>query len=51
LVQTGEKDVSTSTANPYTILLEIAKAVYLEDVLFGKHDTPQRLEVNDFRSK
>jgi hypothetical protein len=34
-----------STISPASIMHEIAKAAYLEDVLFGKTGSIQRLEV------
>ena len=35
------------TSNPFTIMLEIAQACYLEEVLFGKKDSAQRLEISE----
>ena len=35
-------------ANPVSIMLEIARAVYLEDVLFGKKDSKDRVEIVSF---
>ena len=34
--------------NPFTIMLEIAKACYLEDVLFAKADSVTRNEISQF---
>ncbi|CDW72012.1 aminoacyl-trna synthetase cofactor [Stylonychia lemnae] len=36
------------TANPSSIMLEIARSVYLEEVLFGKPDSLTRLEILSF---
>ncbi len=33
------------TINPFSIMQEIAKAVYLEEILFGKANSQQRTEV------
>lgn len=41
----GEEERPVQTANPATIMLEIAKSVYLEEVLFGKQSSLQRLEI------
>lgn len=35
----GGSDQPVQTINPTTIMLEIAKAVYLEDVMLGKGDS------------
>jgi glutathione S-transferase len=44
-----EKDgEATSTTNPISIMLEIARSVYLDDVLFGKKDSKERSEVESF---
>ena len=46
LVKTGnENDKSLSTANPFSIMQEIAKAAYIEDVIVGKPNSLDRLEV------
>jgi len=34
-----------STSNPITILREISRAAYLEDVMFGKRDSKERYEI------
>jgi len=39
-------DEVLSTINPFGIMQEIAKGVYLEEVLFGKFDSQQRTEVS-----
>jgi len=41
----NEGEEPQQTLNPYSIMQEIARAVYLEDVLFGKLESPQRTEV------
>lgn len=38
-------DEVVSTINPFGIMQEIAKGVYLEEVLFGKFDSTHRTEV------
>ena len=35
-------------ANPFTIMLEIARVCYLEDILFGKADSLARSEVSQW---
>ena len=40
-----EEEANIQTINPISIMQEIAKAVYLDEVLFGKFDSPQRSEV------
>jgi hypothetical protein len=37
-----EEEANVQTINPFSIMQEIARAVYLEDVLFGKFDSAQR---------
>ena len=32
--------------NPFTIMLEIAKGCYLEDILFHKADSMERIEIS-----
>lgn len=34
-----------STSNPITILQEISRAAYLEDIMFGKRDSKERYEI------
>jgi hypothetical protein len=36
-----------SVANPFTILLEISRGCYLEDVLFGKAGSLERTQVSE----
>lgn len=45
---TNENEEPVSTLNPVSITQEIARAVYLEDILFGKAGTAQRLEILSF---
>ena len=40
-----EEEANVQTINPLSIMQEISRAVYLEDVLFGKFDSPQRFEI------
>lgn len=40
-----EEEANVQTINPFSIMQEIARAVYLEDVLFGKFDSAQRFEI------
>jgi hypothetical protein len=40
------KDVRLT--NPFTIMLEIARACYLEEILFGKADSVTRTEIGQF---
>jgi hypothetical protein len=42
----AEGEEPLQTVNPYSIMQEIAKAVYLEDVLFGKLGSSHRTEVS-----
>lgn len=46
LKQESEGEEPHQTLNPYSIMQEIARAVYIEDVLFGKLGSPQRTEVS-----
>ena len=34
--------------NPFTIMLEIARAAYLEDILFAKADSVARNEIGQY---
>jgi len=40
-----EEEANVQTINPFSIMQEIARSVYLEDVLFGKFDSAQRFEI------
>lgn len=42
----GEEPVSC--ANPMTIMLEIARAAYLEEILFGSSKGKERAEILSF---
>ena len=46
----AQSDEPQQTVNPYSIMQEIAKAVYLEDVLFAKFGSQQRTEVRCLNS-
>jgi hypothetical protein len=46
IVDGKEVHLQSSTGSPYTIMQEIASACYLEDVIFGKKDSIQRLEIS-----
>jgi aminoacyl tRNA synthase complex-interacting multifunctional protein 1 len=37
-----EEEAHVQTINPFSIMQEISRAVYLEEVMFGKFDSPQR---------
>eukprot|EP00347_Sterkiella_histriomuscorum_P004914 403358596 len=41
----GLEEHPVQTANPASIMLEIARSVYLEEVIFGKPDSTTRLEI------
>ena len=41
-----DSDSALLTANPFSIMYEIAKGVYLDDIMLGKPNTLERLEVN-----
>lgn len=47
LVRDQDGETVTCT-NEITIMQELARSVYLQDVLFGKKDTKQRAEINGF---
>ena len=47
LVKSVNNEPST-TSSPITILQEISKAAYLEDVMFGKKDSKERYEIESF---
>ena len=51
VIEGKEVHSQQSTSNPYTIILDIARACYLEDVLFGKKDSQTRLEILSFIEK
>lgn len=38
----------TRLTNPFTIMLEIARACYLEEILFAKQDSQLRVEISAF---
>lgn len=40
-----QEKIEYSIANPFTIMLEISRACYLEDVLFGKQGSIERSQV------
>jgi hypothetical protein len=43
----GSQEVNEySVANPFTIMLEISRGCYLEEVLFGKAGSFERLQVS-----
>ena len=42
---TEDADANVQTINPVSIMQEISRAVYLEEVLFGKFESPQRHEI------
>jgi len=44
----SQTTVEHSVANPFTIMLEIARGCYLEDVLFGKAGSLERSQVSSF---
>ena len=44
----NEQSVETKLTNPFTIMLEIARACYLEEILFGKVDSVERIEIANF---
>jgi len=49
---TGDEESKTEelkTTNPFSIMLEIARATYLEDILFFKADSLERTEVSKQR--
>jgi len=46
---TGNEDEEpVSCSNPITIMMEISKAAYLDDILFGKKNSKERLEIVSF---
>jgi hypothetical protein len=45
---TVAEDENVHTVNPFGIMQEIARSVYLEEVLLGKLDSPQRFEILSF---
>lgn len=44
----GEDEEPTSCSNPITIMMEISKAAYLDEILFGKKDSKDRAEIVSF---
>ena len=44
----GEDEEPVSCSNPITIMMEISKAAYLDEILFGKKDSKDRLEIVSF---
>lgn len=47
LVKSVNNEPST-TSNPITILQEISRGAYLEDIMFGKKDSKERYEIESF---
>lgn len=47
LVKSVNNEPAT-TSNPISILQEISKGAYLEDVMFGKKDSKERYEIESF---
>jgi hypothetical protein len=41
-----EQDNVVQSQNPFSIMLELAKATYIEDIMFGKANSLERSEVN-----
>jgi hypothetical protein len=48
LVKSGENDEPTNCSNPISIMMEISRVAYLEEILFGKKDSKDRLEIVSF---
>ena len=48
LVKSGENDEPTNCTSPISIMMEISRAAYLEEILFGKKDSKDRLEIVSF---
>lgn len=48
LVKSGEDNEPMNCSNPISILMEMSRAAYLEEVLFGKKDSKDRLEIVSF---
>ena len=44
----GEDEEPVSCSNPITIMMEISKAAYLDEILFGKKNSKERLEIVSF---
>ena len=44
----GENEEPVSCSNPISIMMEMARVAYLQDVLFGKKDSKDRLEIVSF---
>jgi glutathione S-transferase len=43
--QGGENEEPVNCANPISIMLEMSKVAYLDEILFGKKDSKDRLEI------
>jgi hypothetical protein len=48
LVKTGENDEPVNCSNPISIMMEISRVAYLDEILFGKKDSKDRLEIVSF---
>jgi hypothetical protein len=48
LVKTGDNDEPVSCSNPISIMMEISRVAYLDEILFGKKDSKDRLEIVSF---
>lgn len=48
LVKTGENDEAVNCSNPISIMMEMAKVAYLDEILFGKKDSKDRIEIVSF---
>ena len=44
----GEDEEPVSCSNPITIMMEVSKAAYLDEILFGKSGSKERLEITSF---
>lgn len=47
LVKSSEKDPQ-KTSNPITIMQEISKSAYLEEIMFGKKGSKERSEIESY---
>jgi glutathione S-transferase len=48
LVKTGENDEPIFCSNVISIMMELSRVAYLEEILFGKKDSKERLEIVSF---
>jgi len=47
-LKADEQPTEVKLTNPFSIMLEISKACYLEEILFGKKNSTERTQISEF---